>query len=119
MIELHLMLNFKHLVQEIDRIASVTTFNGTQLLDGSVTAALTFQVGANFNDTAGADDQVITLDLADSDATVATLFAGAAVAAGDAGDVLAQVNANQALEDIDAAIQVCRYRSGQLRCCSK
>ncbi len=38
------------LLQEIDRVANTTSFNGVKLLDGSFTAA-TFQVGANANDT--------------------------------------------------------------------
>jgi len=38
------------LLQEIDRVANTTAFNGVHLLDGSFTAA-TFQVGANANDT--------------------------------------------------------------------
>jgi len=38
------------LLQEVDRVANTTSFNGVKLLDGSFTAA-TFQVGANANDT--------------------------------------------------------------------
>ena len=49
-------------LKELDRIAKVTEFNGTKLLDGTVTDALTFQVGAN---TVAANDQ-ITVTLADS-----------------------------------------------------
>lgn len=38
------------LAQELNRIASTTTFNGTNILDGTFTAAK-FQVGANANET--------------------------------------------------------------------
>jgi flagellin len=38
---------FDSLVAEIDRIASVTNFNGTDLLDGDAAAGIVFQVGAN------------------------------------------------------------------------
>ena len=43
------------LVKELDRIATSTKFNGTALIDGSLTGGATFQVGAN----SGAD-QVIS-----------------------------------------------------------
>jgi flagellin len=36
---------FTALRAEIDRIAAVTEFNGTQLIDGSLSAGATFQVG--------------------------------------------------------------------------
>ncbi|MBU1219108.1 flagellin FliC [Myxococcota bacterium] len=38
---------FNQLITEIDRIAQVTEFNSTNLLDGSVSAGLGFQVGIN------------------------------------------------------------------------
>jgi flagellin len=38
---------FDSLVAEIDRIAQVTNFNGTDLLDGDASAGIVFQVGAN------------------------------------------------------------------------
>ncbi len=40
----------QQLIQEIDRVANQTTFNGTKLLDGSFTGAL-FQVGADSGQT--------------------------------------------------------------------
>jgi flagellin len=49
------------LIEELDRIASTTEFNGKTLLDGNLTDA-TFQVGAN-------EDQVITFSIAAADAT--------------------------------------------------
>ena len=38
---------FQDLMSEIDRIASVTEFNGTKLLDGSASTGISFQVGLN------------------------------------------------------------------------
>lgn len=45
------------LKEEIDRVASTTSFNGTKLLDGSFTAQ-TFQVGANAGETINVDSIV-------------------------------------------------------------
>jgi flagellin len=42
-----LNVEFNSLTEELDRIANVTSFNGTQLLDGSASAGIAFQVGAN------------------------------------------------------------------------
>jgi flagellin len=42
-----LNVEFNSLTDELDRIANVTSFNGTQLLDGSASAGIAFQVGAN------------------------------------------------------------------------
>jgi len=41
----YIQTEFKQLSQEIDRIGSVTDFNGQKLLDGSAASGLTFQVG--------------------------------------------------------------------------
>lgn len=40
-------LEFQSLVQEVQRISQVTNFNGTNLLDGTATHPLEFQVGIN------------------------------------------------------------------------
>ena len=53
-------------VKEIDRIAGSTTFNGTQLLDGTGAASLSIQVGGNTS----ANDKIA---VATYDATSATL----------------------------------------------
>ncbi len=52
---LHLNDEFNQLITEVDRIAQVTEFNSTNLLDGSVSAGLGFQVGIN----ATANDQIV------------------------------------------------------------
>ena len=41
----YVQTEFKQLSKEIDRISSVTDFNGQKLLDGSASTGLTFQVG--------------------------------------------------------------------------
>ena len=41
---------FSQLQSELDRIASTTTFNGTNILDGSLESGATFQVGPNGDD---------------------------------------------------------------------
>lgn len=80
------------LLAEMDRIATSTQFNGTTLLDGTMTGA-TFQVGAN-------SGQTITFAI--GDARPATLgLAGLSVAsAADAGTTIGLVDT--ALEGIDA-----------------
>ncbi len=85
---------FQALVSEIDRISNVTEFNGVKLLDGSVAAALNFQVGAN--DVAAND--VITFSIAGAQADIATLAGGAI------GDITSQANAVAAIGLVDTAI---------------
>lgn len=43
----YIQTEFSQLSQEINRISSVTNFNGQKLLDGSASAGLTFQIGIN------------------------------------------------------------------------
>lgn len=49
-----LQAEVEQLVEEVDRVASQTEFNGTKLLDGSFTAK-SFQVGANVGETISVD----------------------------------------------------------------
>ena len=80
------------LVLELDRIATSTKFNGTALIDGSLSATgATFQVGAN----SGAD-QVISFKIGSA----------TAVGLGVSGtlDVSTSGDAQTAIEDIDAAL---------------
>jgi flagellin len=90
-----LQVEFGEMVNEIERIACVTQFNGRILLDGS-NATFTFQVG--INTTAGED----TIDATMVDLTSANYGAGAtdltALDIGSAGDV------NAALTALDTAI---------------
>jgi flagellin len=78
------------LVAEIDRMAQVTKFNGTSLLDGSATT-LDFQVGVD-----GTSNDKISFDTIDATAT--TLLGGTTL------DVNDKVAAAAALSTLDAAI---------------
>ncbi len=80
-------VEFQQLISEIDRIATQTTFNGVNLLDGTTTS-LDIQVGVNAAET-------ITVALADTTAT--TLAVGAL-------DVTSVTNANTALAALDLAL---------------
>jgi flagellin len=88
---------FQELLSEIDRIASTTTFNGLNLIDGS-TSSIDIQVGVNAGDTIS-----ITL----TDLTTTTLGVGGL-------DVSSVANANTALGAIDTAIDTVSTGRGQL-----
>ena len=79
------------LVDELDRIATSTKFNGKALIDGSLSAtAATFQVGAN----SGAD-QVISFAISGAGSTALGVSALSVSASG---------TAQASIEDIDAAL---------------
>ncbi len=80
---------FQALLSEIDRVAAVTEFNGTQLLDGTA-PTVTFQVGVNNT----ANDQI---SVAGVDATTTGLGVNALA-------VDTQANAQAALATLDTAI---------------
>ncbi|HTF87797.1 MAG TPA: flagellin [Planctomycetota bacterium] len=88
---------FQELSSEIDRIASQTTFNGINLLDGSATS-VDIQVGVNTGET-------LTVALADS--TASTLAIGSL-------DVTSVTNATAALAAIDTAIDSVSTSRGTL-----
>jgi flagellin len=89
---------FQDLIAEIDRIAAVTEFNGTLLLDGSA-PTVTFQVGANNS----ANDQISVTGV---DATATGLGVNAL-------DVTSVANAQGALATLDTAIDsVSALRAG-------
>ena len=87
---------FQSLVEEIDRVANQTTFNGVQLLDGSTTT-LTMQVGAESGE---------TIDVAFEDVTAGTL--------GISTDITNATNASAALDLIDTAIDTVTSLRGGL-----
>jgi len=87
---------FTALMSEIDRIANVTEFNGTSLLDGTATA-LDFQVGIHNT----ADDR-ITVAIDDMHASV--LGTGGGGAALSTTDVSTKAGAQAALDIIDESI---------------
>ena len=78
------------LVKELDRIATSTKFNGTALIDGSLTGGATFQVGAN----SGAD-QVISFAISGATSTDLGVSALAVDASG---------SAQTSIEAIDGAL---------------
>lgn len=84
------------LVEELDRVANSTEFNGTALLNGSAAAALEFQVG--IRDVAANDR--IEVDLTGIDVTAATGLTNMAALSIDT-----KAEAQTALADIDAAIE--------------
>ena len=69
---------YQQLIEELDRISDTTSWDGTNLLDGS-NATLTFQVGTD-----GTENHRISMSLNDMDATALGLKAADA-GAGDAG----------------------------------
>jgi len=85
------------LVEEIDRIAGTTEFNGIALLDGT-NATADLQVGINSGDT-------VTLTM--QDATTATLGVNAL-------DLTTQAGASSAITDIEAAITAVNGSRGEL-----
>ncbi len=62
---------FQRLIDEIDRIASTTEFNGINLLDGGLSAGISFQVGLN----SVADDR-ITVSIPDAHTSTIGLAGG-------------------------------------------
>jgi flagellin len=88
---------FQQLSSEIDRIATQTTFNGVNLLDGSTTS-IDIQVGVNSGET-------LSVTLADS--TAATLGINGL-------DVTSVTNSNTALAAIDTAIDSISTNRGTL-----
>jgi flagellin len=89
----HVNNEFGQLIEELDRVSSVTEYNGQKLLDGTAGTAgtLTFQVGTRNT----ADDRV-TVDMIDMDATALGVNASAV-------DTL--TNSQTAIDDIDAALE--------------
>jgi len=93
---------FDKLTSEIDRIATSTEFNGTKMLDGSLSSTgVTFQIGAR---NVAANDQ-ISLSLNSAKSTDLGLSGGLTVST--------QTGAQSALDTIDTAIQsVSQLRGG-------
>ena len=92
---------FTALRAEIDRIANVTEFNGTKLIDGSLSTGLKFQVGLNNN----SNDQ-ITISVSSSVATALGLTSSMTLSTA--------TGAQQSLAIIDSAISTVASRRGDL-----
>lgn len=91
---LNLDAEYQALVEEIDRIANTTVYQGTNLTDGSG-STLTFLVGSS-GDYAG--DDTVTVDASQVDLTSATIMGSAA------GDLQDLAGAQGELDKIDLAI---------------
>jgi len=90
---------FTQLQSELDRIAGTTSFNGKNILDGSMAnSGASFQIGANANETIN-----VTID----GATQADLGTGSL-------DVLTAANAQDSLAAIDEAIGLVSTNRGNL-----
>ena len=85
------------MIEEIDRIATSTTFNGKAVIDGTLTSA-SFQVGANAN-TGG--DQVISFSIESAQAADLSTGVGGGVAVVEVTD---NATAQTAITDIDDAL---------------
>jgi flagellin len=94
-----LQLEVAQLLEEINRVATQTTFNGTALLDGSFGGAV-FQVGANSGETITVGDAANPVDI-----RVATLFNdGATPPVATPPDIGSTGDAALAIDAIDAAL---------------
>jgi flagellin len=98
----NIQVEFGNLQQEIDRISSVTDFNGTKLLDGSLSSGTTLQIGigTTTND---------TLSVSITQANTTTLSVGSGTAA-----VSTQAAAQASLTAIDTAISAVSTARGNL-----
>ena len=94
----------QQLIAEIDRVASKTTFNGAELLDGTFSVQA-FQVGANAGDTITIT-KIASTDSGAVFVTAATLSAGGAVAtvAATSVEVSTAALASAAIATIDNAL---------------
>jgi flagellin len=98
----NIQVEFGNLQSEIDRISKVTNFNGTNLLDGSLSAGTNLQIGTG---TSGDDKLLVKV----SDAGAATLSVDSASAA-----VSTQAAAQASLDKIDSAISAVSTARGGL-----
>jgi flagellin len=98
----NIQVEFSNLQSEIDRISAVTDFNGAKLLDGSLSAGTTLQIGIG---TTGNDTLLVQI----SQASSSTMSVGASSAA-----VSTQAAAQASLAAIDSAIQSVSTARGNL-----
>lgn len=79
-----LQVEFDQLVDEVNRIADTTQFNGQNIIDGSGSATFTYQVGANATQTIVVDFSAIDANAADLGADLTALTLDSAANAGAA-----------------------------------
>lgn len=93
---------FTALKSEIDRIANVTEFNGQKLIDGTLSAGVTFQVGTNNN----ASNDRLTVSLSNANASTLGVCTGSGVSMVS--------KAQNAIDIIDRAINSVSTRRGTI-----
>jgi flagellin len=96
----NIQVEFKNLQDEIDRISSVTDFNGTKLLNGALSAGTTLQIG-----TGTTSNDTISVTIGNANSTTLSVSANF---------VSTQGAAQSALTAIDAAIQAVSTARGNL-----
>ncbi|WP_323024597.1 flagellin [Castellaniella sp.] len=85
----------KQRLDEIDRVAVQTQFNGTKVLNGSASGGITIQVGAN---------DAETIKISGTDARVATLLSGTSAINASGLAITSDAVTSGALKEIDTAI---------------
>lgn len=85
---------YQDLSAEITRVLSSTEFNGVAVLAGGAASGMTFQVGPNNS----ADNQITI--------TISDLSADTSITTATSGDILTAANAQTAMTNIDAALDV-------------
>ncbi|MCU0662997.1 MAG: flagellin FliC [Myxococcota bacterium] len=98
---IYLNNEYSNLVDEINRIASVTEFNGTKLLNGSMSAGISFQVGLH----AVVQDRISVSMPAAYASTIGMLSAGASASSIQDQTISTVTGARTSLAVIDQAIQ--------------
>lgn len=99
---------FQALASEITRISNVTEFNGTNLIDGSISAsstAVTFQIGIN-----NSGNDRLSLTMGDLDASALNIGASS----GSITTISTVGMAQSALDEIDSAINTVTTNRGTL-----
>jgi flagellin len=96
----NIQVEFKNLQDEIDRISSVTDFNGTKLLNGALSAGTTLQIG-----TGTTTNDTISVTIGNANSSTLSVSANF---------VSTQGAAQSALTAIDSAIQAVSTARGNL-----
>lgn len=102
----NLQLEVDQLTSEIQRVVDNASFNGVNLLDGSDTGTVTFQVGADAGDTIAADTSGFDLTALNSYGAAGTI------------DISTQTAANSVLADLDTdldSVNSARATAGALQ----
>ncbi len=94
-----LQTEFKQLNDELSRIVKNTEFNGKKILNGSLSAGVKFQIGANTS-----SDNQIAVSIDNMSVTLASVTGASIGSAASAGDILSAVDKiDLAIADIDTS----------------